>query len=75
MVREHDRLLMGGIWAEVTLRYDDILHVQGPEPAVLHRAAQADPALDAATSSQFSGGASAFTRDEWLDLLHALAWA
>src|SRR5918911_781805 len=28
-IQEHDRLLMGGIWAEITLRYDGIYKLKG----------------------------------------------
>ena len=29
LVKEHDRLLMGGVWAEITLRYDDTFIFKG----------------------------------------------
>ena len=37
LVREHDRLLMGGIWAEIVLRYDDSFIFKGQNRPVLRR--------------------------------------
>ena len=45
LLREHDRLLMGGIWAEVTRPLRREPEVQEQLPAVRHRGAQADPAV------------------------------
>ena len=44
-VREHDRLLMGGVWAEIKLRYDDSYRFQGAEPPIFRRKHPPDPAL------------------------------
>ena len=44
-VRRHDRLLMGGIWAEVTLRYDDAYIFKNQNRPFFRREHPADPAL------------------------------
>ena len=68
-VRTHDRLLMGGIWAEITLRYDDSLRLQGPESAVLRRDASARSSSRPQHRPVSSRARRRFTRDQWLDLL------
>lgn len=67
-VREHDRLLMGGIWAEVFLRYDGTYKFKNhTRPFFIGK-------LKPIQLSQHSIGPvqearSQFTRDEWIDLL------
>ncbi len=68
VVHEHDRLLMGGIWAEITLRYDETLKFKNQiRPFVIDE-------LKPIQLSQRSIGPvlearEGFTRDEWIDLL------
>jgi ATP-dependent Lon protease len=67
-VRSHDRLLMGGIWAEIALRYDDsfIFRNQNRPFWVEHiRPIQ----LSSRNIDNFIAGRKHFTRDQWLDLL------
>ncbi|HEY5488192.1 MAG TPA: anti-phage BREX system Lon protease BrxL, partial [Candidatus Limnocylindrales bacterium] len=67
-IRKHERLLQGGLWAEVKLRYDDSLVFKGQvRPFV----------IDEIRPIQVSGlgvdklreARAAFTRDEWIDFL------
>lgn len=68
LVREHDRLLLGGIWAEVTLRYDDSYVFKGQ-----NRPFFVDTIRPIQLSSRnietFIEARKRFTRDQWLDLL------
>jgi ATP-dependent Lon protease len=63
--RENDRLLEGGIWAEVTLAHNDIedddyaFYIEDLRPIQLSR-------FD---FPQYTEGRNAFTRDEWLDVI------
>ena len=63
--RENDRLLEGGIWAEVTLAYNDIdedkyaFYVEDLRPIQLSR-------FD---FERYAEGRQAFSRDEWLDAI------
>ena len=63
--RDNERLLEGGIWAEVTIGHNDIdeddyaFYVEDLRPIQLSR-------FD---MSEFVGGREHFTRDEWLDIL------
>ncbi len=63
--RDNDRLLEGGIWAEVTVAHNDIdedkyaFYIQDLRPIQLSR-------FDA---DEFFCGREHFTRDEWLDVL------
>jgi len=67
-IRTHDRLLMGGIWAEVVLRYDD---------SFVFKAQNRPFFIDSIRPIQLStrnidhivAGRPRFTRDQWLDLL------
>ena len=72
-IREHDRLLMGGIWAEITLRYDDSFKFKGQNRPFVIDKHPADPALEPRRRELHRGRKRTFTRDEWIDLLHALA--
>lgn len=68
LVHEHDRLLMGGVWAEVALRYDDSFIFKGQNRPFF---------IDSIRPIQLSNrnlegyvtGRKRFTRDQWLDLL------
>ena len=58
LVHKHDRLLMGGIWAEIALRYDDSFIFKGQNPPVLRGGAYArfsSPRAMSRTSSRPAG--------------------
>ena len=63
--RDNDRLLEGGIWAEVTLSHNDIeeddyaFYIEDLRPIQLSR-------FD---FNRYTEGRDAFTRDEWLDII------
>jgi len=63
--RDNDRLLEGGIWAEVTLAHNEIdeddyaFYIEDLRPIQLSR-------FD---FDQYAAGRRAFTRDEWLDAI------
>ena len=67
-VRQHDRLLLGGIWAEITLRYDDayVFRTQN-RPFFVERIRPIQ--LSSRKLDDFVEGRRRFTRDQWLDLL------
>ena len=68
LVREHDRLLLGGVWAEVTLRYDPTLKFGNvTRPFVIERLKPIQ--LSNRSVEQFIEGRKGFTRAEWIDLL------
>jgi ATP-dependent Lon protease len=67
-IRAHDRLLMGGVWAEVTLRYDNSLRYKGLAfPFVIDRLKPIQ--LSTRSMGPIQEARSAFTTEEWLDLL------
>jgi ATP-dependent Lon protease len=68
LVREHDRLLMGGIWAEITLRYDDA-YVFRSENRPFFVEAIRPIQLSTRNIEGFVAARRRFTRDQWLDLL------
>ena len=63
--RDNDRLLEGGIWAEVTVAHNDIedddyaFYVEELRPIQLSRF----------NMEEFEWGRTKFTRDEWLDIM------
>ncbi len=68
IVRQYDKLLAGGIWAIVDLRYDaEFQHRGQTRPFIIEglRPIQ-QPSTDI---SDLIASRSAFTRDEWLDVL------
>ena len=68
LIREHDRLLMGGIWAEVTLRYDANLKFKGQtRPFVIDQLKPIQ--LSSRGIGPIQEARAGFTRDEWVDLL------
>jgi ATP-dependent Lon protease len=68
LVREHDRLLMGGIWAEVTLRYDASFKFRGlTRPFFIERLKPIQ--LSSRSMGPVQEARAAFTRDEWTNLL------
>jgi ATP-dependent Lon protease len=69
LIREHDRLLMGGIWAEVTMAYDRSFkfkgqtrpfHIQTLKPIQLSSRTAGDLLRD---------NRARFSREEWINLL------
>ncbi len=68
LIREHDRLLMGGIWAEVTLRYDPTIRFHGVNrPFVIDRLRPIQ--LSTRDLTPVLEGRREFSREEWIDLL------
>ena len=67
-VRAHDRLLLGGIWAEVSLRYDDSYIFKGQNRPFFVDAIRPIQ-LSNRNIESFIGARRRFTRDQWLDLL------
>ncbi len=67
-IREHDRLLMGGIWAEITLRYDSTFRFRGATfPFFIERLKPIQ--LSTRSMTPVQEHRAAFTTEEWLDLL------
>jgi ATP-dependent Lon protease len=67
-VRTHDRLLMGGIWAEITLRYDDSFVFKGQNRPFFVESIRPIQ-LSTRNVERFVDARRRFTRDQWLDLL------
>jgi ATP-dependent Lon protease len=67
-VRAHDRLLLGGIWAEVSLRYDDSFIFRGQNRPFFVDAIRPIQ-LSNRNIESFIEARRRFTRDQWLDLL------
>lgn len=67
-VRAHDRLLLGGIWAEVSLRYDDSYIFKGQNRPFFVDAIRPIQ-LSNRNIESFIEARRRFTRDQWLDLL------
>jgi len=67
-VREHDRLLMGGVWAEIKLRYDDAYVFKGQNRPFFVESIRPIQ-LSTRNIERFVEGRRQFTRDQWLDLL------
>ncbi len=68
LVREHDRLLLGGIWAEITIRYDDTYVFRGQNrPFFVEKIRPIQ--LSTRNVESFAAARRRFTRDQWLDLL------
>ncbi|MHB0980219.1 MAG: protease Lon-related BREX system protein BrxL [Thermoleophilia bacterium] len=68
LVREHDRLLMGGIWAEVALRYDDSFVFRGQNRPFFVESLRPIQ-LSTRNVENFTEARSRFTTDQWIDLL------
>jgi ATP-dependent Lon protease len=67
-VHKHERLLTGGVWANVELIYDDTLGSEGLiRPFVIHRLTPIQ--IASASPEEFIEGRTQFTRDEWIDVL------
>ena len=67
-VRDYDRLLTGGIWAQVDMRFENDEESRGQEP-VLDRQAHADPARHLRPGGVPRACGPSSPRDEWLDLM------
>ena len=67
-VREHDRLLMGGVWAEIELGYDDAYLFKGQNRPFFVESIRPIQ-LSTRSIERFIEGRKRFTRDQWLDLL------
>lgn len=68
IVHKHERLLTGGVWANVELIYDDTLGSEGLiRPFVVHRLTPIQ--IASASAEEFIEGRTGFTRDEWIDVL------
>lgn len=67
-VRNHDRLLMGGIWAEISLRYDESFIFKGQNRPFFVDSIRPIQ-LSNRNTEQFIDARKRFSRDQWLDLL------
>lgn len=67
-VRAHDRLLMGGVWAEIALRYDESFIFKGQNRPFFVDSIRPIQ-LSSRNIEQFIEGRKRFSRDQWLDLL------
>ncbi len=68
VVYQHERLLTGGIWANVELIYDDTIGSDGSiRPFVVQRLAPIQ--IASANIEEFISGRQQFSRDEWVDVL------
>ena len=68
LVREHDRLLMGGIWAEIVLRYDDSFIFKGQNRPFFVESLRPIQ-LSTRNVESFVEARRRFTTDQWLDLM------
>jgi len=68
LVKEHERLLMGGVWAEITLRYDDTFIFKGQNRPFFIESIRPIQ-LSNRNLEGFVAARKLFTRDQWLDLL------
>jgi ATP-dependent Lon protease len=67
-VRRHDRLLLGGIWAEVELRYDETFIFKGVNRPFFVKSIRPIQ-LSNLNFQSFIEARNRFKRDQWLDLL------
>jgi len=67
-IRSHERLLMGGIWAEINLRYDDSFVFKGQNRPFFVDGIRPIQ-LSSRNMESFIEARKRFTRDQWLDLL------
>jgi len=67
-IRDHDRLLMGGIWAEIFLRYDGSYKFKGQtRPFFVGKLKPIQ--LSQHNIGPLQDARAEFTREEWIDLL------
>lgn len=67
-VRNHDRLLMGGIWAEISLRYDESFIFKGQNRPFFVDSIRPIQ-LSNRNIEQFVDARKRFSRDQWMDVL------
>ncbi|MCL4534920.1 MAG: protease Lon-related BREX system protein BrxL [Chloroflexi bacterium] len=68
LIEEHDRLLMGGVWAEVSLGYDPSLKFHNAtRPFFIEKLKPIQ--LSTRGIGPVQEARAAFSRDEWIDLL------
>lgn len=67
-VRNHDRLLMGGIWAEISLRYDESFIFKAQNRPFFVDSIRPIQ-LSNRNIEQFVEARNRFSRNQWLDLL------
>lgn len=68
LVYEHERLLTGGIWANLEISYDETrVHKGVTRPFVLEKLKPIQ--IASANLEEFIEGRKQFSRDEWLDIL------
>jgi ATP-dependent Lon protease len=68
VVHKHERLLTGGVWANVELVYDDSQGEDGAiRPFVIERLSPIQ--IASADFEEYLRGRAHFTRDEWIDVL------
>ena len=68
LVYEHERLLTGGIWANLEIFYDETrVHKGLTRPFVLNRLQPIQ--IASANLQEFIEGRARFTRNEWIDIL------
>ncbi len=68
LVHEHDRLLMGGIWAEIVLRYDDAYVFKGQNRPFFVESLRPIQ-LSNRNIDSFIAARGHFSSDQWLDLI------
>jgi len=68
LVKEHERLLMGGVWAEITLRYDETFIFKNQNRPFFIEAIRPIQVSNR-NMDGFKAARRRFTRDQWLDLL------
>jgi len=68
IVHKHERILTGGIWANVELVYDETIGGDGAiKPFVINRLSPIQ--IASANFDEFIEGRNVFARDEWIDVL------
>lgn len=67
-VRAHDRMLMGGVWAEINLHYDDSFVFRGQNRPFFVESIRPIQ-LSSRDINSFIEAREQFSRDQWLDLL------
>lgn len=68
VVSDYDRLLMGGVWAEVTLRYDDTFMFKGQNRPFFIESIRPIQLSNRSLES-LKIARHKFTRDQWLDFI------
>ena len=66
LVHQHERMLTGGVWANLEIAYDEtMVHGGVTRPFVLQRMQPIQ--IASARYEEFVAGRQAFTREEWVD--------